>query len=83
MRSGIDISSGSSIELVDKLDDKMIASEVASICELSGIINCLLHVLLQHTLEAMLPLPPDQQSGIHCQMISGIQLFTLNNFSWT
>ena len=51
---------------------------VASIYDLPGVVNCLFHVFTEAPMKAILFLSPDQQSGIHCQMICVIQLLTPN-----
>jgi len=50
----------------------------ALICDLPSVVNCLFHMFTAAHLEAVLVLPPDQQSGIHCQIICGIELLTRN-----
>ena len=43
---------------------------LASVYDLSDVVNCLFHMFTAACLEVVLFLSPDQQSRIHCQMIS-------------
>ena len=56
---------------------------VASICDLPDVINCQLREFAVAPLGAVHFLSQDQQSGIYCLVIWGIQLLTLNNLSGT
>ena len=60
---------------------------VASIYELSDVINCLFHVFTTARLEAVILLSPEQQSGTHCRMICWLGTFSAdlieNNYSLT
>ena len=56
---------------------------VTSICDLPYVANCQLHEFAVAPLGRVHFLSPDQQSGIHCLIISGIQLLTSNNLGVT
>ena len=56
---------------------------VASTCELPDVVNCQFHNFATAPLGPMHFLSPDQESGIHCLIICGIQLLTPNNLSET
>ena len=52
---------------------------VASICDLPNVINCQFCEFAAAPLGPVHFLWPDQESGIHCLIICGIQLLTPNN----
>ena len=58
-------------------------SEVASTCDLPDVINCQFREFVAAPLGRVHFLSPDQVSGIHCLMICGILLLTLNNLGQT
>jgi len=51
------------------------------VCDLPDVINCQFREYAAALLRPVHFLSPDQQSGIHCLIISAIQLLTLNNFA--
>ena len=56
---------------------------VASTCELPDVVNCQFHNFATAPLRPVHILSPDQESGIHCLIICGIQLLTPNNLGET
>ena len=52
---------------------------VASTCDLPDVINCQFREFAAAPLGPVHLLSPDQESGIHCLIIYGIQLLTPNN----
>ena len=56
---------------------------VASICDLTDVINCQFREIAAALLGPMHFLSPHQQSGIHCLLICAIQLLTLKNLGGT
>jgi len=56
---------------------------IASICDLPDVINCQFREFAVAPLGPVHFLSPDQGCGIHCLIICGIQLFTLNNLGET
>ena len=58
---------------------------VASTCDLPDVINCQFRKFAAGPLWSVYFLSPNQESGIHCLIICGIQLLTSNNLgeTWT
>ena len=56
---------------------------VASTCGLPDVINCQFREFAIASLGPVHFLSPDQESGIHCLIICGIQLLTPNNLGET
>jgi len=58
-------------------------STAYSTCELPDVINCQFREFATAPLGLVHFLLPDQESGIHCLIICGIQLLTQNNLGDT
>ena len=56
---------------------------VASTCNLPDVINCQFHEFAAASVGPVRFLSSDQESGIHCLIICGIQLLTANNLGET
>jgi len=56
---------------------------VASTCNLPDVINCQFREFVAAPLAPVDFLSPDQESGVHCLIICGVQLLTLNSLGET